>query len=113
MVKVCSTEDHLDFESMPKLFFYYHFHLSNSTICSASCFFLWSLKNTFFDFFVYFSFFAISYPVISDEIIQDSKGNCFLMKDDGTFVKLPKPKPGNKYIIKKIKRANKKIKKYF
>ena len=26
------------------------------------------------------------------------------MKDDGTFVKLPKPKPGNKYIIKKIKK---------
>jgi len=23
------------------------------------------------------------------------------MKDDGTFVKLPKPKPGNKYIIQK------------
>ena len=61
-----------------------------------------------------FLFFAISYPVISDEIIQDSKGNYFLMKDDGTFVKLPKPKPGNKYIIKKNKkRANKKIKKYF
>ena len=51
-----------------------------------------------------FLFFAISYPVISDEIIQDSKGNYFLMKDDGTFVKLPKPKPGNKYIIKKIKK---------
>ena len=39
--------------------------------------------------------------VVSDEIIQDSNGNYFLMKDDGTFVKLPKPKPGNKYIIKK------------
>ena len=23
------------------------------------------------------------------------------MKDDGTFIKLPKPKPGNKYIIQK------------
>ena len=30
------------------------------------------------------------------------------MKDDGTFIKLPKPKAGNKYIIKKqfIKRKN-------
>ena len=48
--------------------------------------------------------------VVSDEIIQDSNGNYFLMKDDGTFVKLPKPKPGNKYIIKKktIKK-NKKV----
>ena len=57
-----------------------------------------------------FLFFAISYPVISDEIIQDSKGNYFLMKDDGTFVKLPKPKPGNKYIIKKKKEQTKKSK---
>ena len=33
------------------------------------------------------------------------------MKDDGTFVKLPKPKPGNKYIIQK-KTIEKKSKKY-
>ena len=37
----------------------------------------------------------------SDEIIKDSNGNYFLMKDDGTFKKLPDPKPGNKYVIKK------------
>ena len=61
-----------------------------------------------------FLFFAISYPVISDEIIQDSKGNYFLMKDDGTFVKLPKPKTRQQiYNKKNKKRANKKIKKVF
>ena len=38
---------------------------------------------------------------LSDEIIQDKDGNYFLMKNDGTFQKLPKPKPGHKYIIKK------------
>ena len=33
------------------------------------------------------------------------------MKDDGTFVNLPKPKPGNKYIIKKktIKKKQKSL----
>ena len=41
--------------------------------------------------------------VYSDEIIKDQNGNYFLMKDDGTFIKLPKPKPGNKYVIKKKK----------
>ena len=35
------------------------------------------------------------------------------MKDDGTFVKLPKPKPGNKYIIKKIKKSKQKNQKVF
>ncbi len=37
----------------------------------------------------------------ADEIIQDINGNYFLIKNDGTFIKLPPPKPGNKYIIKK------------
>ena len=48
----------------------------------------------------------------SDEIIRDSKGNYFLMKDDGTFKKLPDPKPGNKYVIKK-KIIDKKKRKIF
>ena len=48
----------------------------------------------------------------SDEIIKDSKGNYFLMKDDGTFKKLPDPKPGNKYVIKK-KIIDKKKRKIF
>ena len=54
------------------------------------------ISKIFFLLFLTFSSF-----ILSDEIIQDRNGNYFLMKDDGTFVKLPKPKPGNKYIIKK------------
>ena len=54
------------------------------------------LTNIFF-----FSLCTFSNFVYSDEIIQDQNGNYFLMKDDGTFIKLPKPKPGNKYVIKK------------
>ena len=51
-------------------------------------------------------------PVLSDEIIMDMDGNYILMKDDGTFKKLPKPKTGNKYIIKKkkVKKNKKKFK---
>ena len=37
----------------------------------------------------------------SDEIIRDKNGNYILIKKDGTFKKLPPPKPGNKYVIKK------------
>ena len=61
---------------------------------------------------IFFVFLTCSSPVISDEIIQDSNGNYFrLMKDDGTFIKLPQPKPGNKYIIQKktIKKKSKNI----
>ena len=47
-------------------------------------------------------FFCI--PLFADEIIQDKNGDFFLMKNDGTFKKLPKPKPGNKYVIKKTKK---------
>ena len=56
-------------------------------------------------------FLTFSSLILSDEIIQDRNGNYFLMKDDGTFVKLPKPKPGNKYIIQKktIKKKSKSI----
>ena len=65
------------------------------------------LTNIFF-----FSIFIFSNFVYSDEIIKDQNGNYFLMKDDGTFIKLPKPKPGNKYVIKK-KTIKKKITNYF
>ncbi len=60
---------------------------------------------------VFLFFLTFSSAVISDEIIQDRNGNYFLMKDDGTFVKLPKPKPGNKYVIqkKKVKKVKKNI----
>ena len=39
--------------------------------------------------------------LLSDEIIRDENGNYILIKKDGTFTKLPPPKPGNKYVIKK------------
>ena len=39
--------------------------------------------------------------LLSDEIIRDEYGNYILIKKDGTFTKLPPPKPGNKYVIKK------------
>ena len=39
--------------------------------------------------------------LFSDEIIRDEYGNYILIKKDGTFKKLPPPKPGNKYVIKK------------
>ena len=44
---------------------------------------------------------AFSKISVSDEIIRDRNGNYYLMKDDGSFKRLPPPKPGNKYIIKK------------
>tara|TARA_B100001248_G_scaffold107471_1_gene80138 strand:- start:542 stop:793 length:252 start_codon:yes stop_codon:yes gene_type:complete len=39
--------------------------------------------------------------LFADEIIRDENGNYILIKKDGTFKKLPPPKPGNKYVIKK------------
>ena len=38
---------------------------------------------------------------ISNEIIRDRSGNYYLMKDDGSFKRLPPLEPGKKYIIKK------------
>ena len=53
------------------------------------------LKTTFILFFLCFS------NVFSNEIIKDRNGNYFLLKSDGSFKKLPPPKPGKKYVIKK------------
>ena len=57
---------------------------------------------------IFFVIFSYNYKSFSDEIVQDRNGNYFLMKSDGTFEKLPKPKKGNKYIIKKKKVTKKK-----
>ena len=38
---------------------------------------------------------------ISNEIVKDKNGNFFLKKKNSTYQKLPKPKPGNKYVIRK------------
>ena len=59
---------------------------------------------------LFFLFYSYSYNSVSDEIVQDRNGNYFLMKSDGTFEKLPKPKQGNKYIIKKKKLQRRKKK---
>ena len=40
---------------------------------------------------------------LSDEITIDKNGNYYLLKNDGTYKKLPEPKPGYKYVIKKEK----------
>ena len=59
---------------------------------------------------IFFVIYFFSYKSFSDEIVQDKNGNYFLMKSDGTFEKLPKPKLGNKYVIKKkITKGEKKI----
>jgi len=39
----------------------------------------------------------------SDEITLDKNGNYYILKNDGTFKKLPKPDPGYKYVITKEK----------
>ena len=44
----------------------------------------------------------------ADEIIKDIHGNYFLIKKNGSYQKLPPPKKGNKYVIKKIKRRESK-----
>ena len=52
-------------------------------------------------FILFLIFIAFSTFLNSDEIIKDSNDNFFLLKSDGTFKKLPKPKPEYKYVIKK------------
>ena len=51
--------------------------------------------------FIILLIFILLSGVSANEIIKDTDGNYFLIKSDGTFEKLPKPKPGNKYILKK------------
>ena len=51
--------------------------------------------------------------LLSDEIIRDENGNYILIKKDGTFKKLPPPKPGNKYVIKKKVIQKKRENKFF
>lgn len=62
------------------------------------------LKITLILFFLCFS------NLFSNEIIKDKYGNYFLLKNDGSFKKLPAPKPGKKYVIKKKVEGQKKFK---
>ncbi|MEE2694810.1 MAG: hypothetical protein VX976_00475 [Pseudomonadota bacterium] len=50
---------------------------------------------------IFFLVLSASQILYSDEIIQDRYGDFFLIKKDGTYKKLPRPKPGNKYVIEK------------
>ena len=62
--------------------------------------------------FIFLFIFFYQNNSFSDEIIRDENGNYILIKKDGTFKKLPPPKPGNKYVIKKRviqKKSEKKI----
>ena len=58
---------------------------------------------------IYFVLIILTFPInsFSAEIIQDQQGNYYIMKKDGTFTRLPAPKTGNKYIIKKKTLSNK------
>ncbi len=55
------------------------------------------MKNIFICILIIF-FYKISF---AQEIIQDNKGNYILIKKDGTYKKLPAPKKGYRYILKK------------
>lgn len=75
------------------------------------------LKNykTLFILFLFLSPIVFTTKLKSNEIVQDKNGNYFLIKKDGTYKKLPPPKPGFKYILKKksalkpLKKKKKKI----
>ena len=58
---------------------------------------------------IYIVLIILTFPInsFSAEIIQDQQGNYYIMKKDGTFTRLPAPKTGNKYIIKKKTLSNK------
>jgi len=47
----------------------------------------------------------------STEIVKDKNGNYYLIKDDGSYKKLPPLKPGMKYVLKpsEKKKSKKKI----
>ena len=61
---------------------------------------------------IYLVLIILTFPInaLSAEIIQDKQGNYYIMKKDGTFTKLPTPKAGNKYVIKKKTLSTKKNK---
>ena len=56
--------------------------------------------NKFFFLFTFLITFIFHFPSFPDEIIRDHLGNYYLMRHNGTFKKLPQPKPGHTYIIK-------------
>ena len=59
--------------------------------------------KTLFILFLFLTLIIFSTKLKTNEIVQDRNGNYFLIKKDGTYKKLPPPKPGFKYILKKKK----------
>ena len=43
---------------------------------------------------------------LANEIVQDRNGNYYLIKENGSYKKLPPPKPGHKYVIKNQKKKS-------
>tara|TARA_B100000989_G_scaffold267539_1_gene221682 strand:+ start:1012 stop:1275 length:264 start_codon:yes stop_codon:yes gene_type:complete len=50
--------------------------------------------------------FLLSSNSYADEIIKNSIGEYFILKNDGSYTKLPPPKPGFTYKIIKKKKQN-------
>ena len=67
------------------------------------------LKKIFLILFIFF--FKIS-NAFGDQLVKTKEGDFYILKKDGTFEKLPKPKEGFTYKIKKKKVSNQ-IKKSF
>ena len=52
---------------------------------------------------IFLGFCSLKFKQIkSNEIVQDKNGNFYLIKKDGSYKKLPPPKPGHKYVIKNV-----------
>tara|TARA_B100000886_G_C20420376_1_gene491291 strand:+ start:359 stop:619 length:261 start_codon:yes stop_codon:yes gene_type:complete len=62
------------------------------------------VKNISLILFIFF--FKIS-NAFGDQLVKTKEGDFYILKKDGTFEKLPKPKDGFTYKIKKKKVSNK------
>ena len=67
-------------------------------------------NNYIFFYIVLFLIFYVE-QVISAEIVKDRSGNYYIIKDNGSYQKLPPLKPGMKYVLKpkEIKKSKKEI----
>ena len=67
-------------------------------------------NNCMFFYIVLFLIFSLE-QVMSAEIVKDSNDNYYIIKDDGSYKKLPPLKPGMKYILKskEIKKTKKEV----
>lgn len=67
-------------------------------------------NNYIFFYIVLFLFFSAE-KVTGTEIVKDGNGNYYIIKEDGSYKKLPPLKPGMKYVLKpkEIKKPKKEI----